>query len=167
MPTSGGVPRETSKQRLRADGLVLLAEVFLAGCDGPTDASEASDHAAGAGGDGPVSMWRPARPTVQVLVDVADATQDRFGALLRTVGGDRIPMLSARLLETVGANAELIVQLRDGRRPLAELRAKDTPDSVRRAVLARDGGCRFGRCNAPLVGAACAPHRRPRPQRQA
>lgn len=136
-----GAPRETSMQRLRADGLLLMADVFLAGCDGSDGATDDA---------GPTAMRRAARPTMTFLVDLADATADRFGAMLRTVGGQQMPVVSARLLEVLGANAELLVQLRDGRRPLAELRASDTPEAVRRAVLARDGGCRFGQCNAPM-----------------
>ncbi len=119
---------ELGIQRARARASVRIAQAFLAGATG--------------GG-------RPARPTVVWHVDVADATVDRFAQQLRAVGTNRtmIPV-SQRLLATLADQADHIIQLRDGHRPLDELAvdADDVPARVRRAVLRRDRGCRFSDC---------------------
>ncbi len=119
---------ELGVQRARARASVRIAEAFLAG----------------ELGDG-----RPARPTVVWQVDVADATVDRFAQMLRLVGTNRrmIPV-SQRLLATLADQADHVIALRDGHRPLDELAvdADDVPTRVRRAVLRRDRGCRFPDC---------------------
>ncbi len=127
-PPSPDVPRG----RQRADALVALATEWLGGTTG-------SDGAPA----------RAARATMTLVIDLASATTDRFADLLRVSGMAEAPTLSARLTETLAEHAELLVQIADGRRPLAELRAADIPAAVRRAVVARDKGCRAPRCNAP------------------
>ncbi len=96
---------------------------------------------------------RKARPTFVLHIDLADATPDRFGHLLRrAVGGNRMVPLSARMAGLFAEHAELICQVSDGARPVLELVAKhtdDVPAEIRRMVARRDRGCRFPDCGAP------------------
>lgn len=136
---------ELGLQRARAAASVRIAEHYLAGttgCDGACDGCC----------NGPTPA-RPARPTFVLHVDLADATRDRFGHLLRqAVGGKELVPLSARMAGLFAEHAELIVQVRDGARPVLELVAADTEDvpaQIRRLVTRRDRGCRFPDCGAP------------------
>lgn len=138
---------ELGIQRARAAASVRIAEQYLAGRHG------CHGDCGGSCCDGPVPA-RPARPTFVLHIDLADATQDRFGHLLRrAVGGDRMVPLSARTAGLFVEHAELICQVSDGARPVLELVAKDTDDipaPIRRMVGRRDRGCRFPDCGAPM-----------------
>ena len=68
-------------------------------------------------------------------------------------GGDAAPAaLSARMTGLLAQHADLVVQVRDGARPVLELVARNTDDipaQIRRMVQRRDRGCRFPDCRAP------------------
>ncbi|NIR35779.1 MAG: hypothetical protein GWN07_07275, partial [Actinobacteria bacterium] len=154
LETIAGPPTPTTpRRRQRADALVAMAEHALAGT-GPRQAATTdtttgdADTVPGAPPDGdtlatdtrdadgrpvPGQTRIPARPRarVTIVVDLSQATEDRFALLQRTTGLAAAPTLSARLTDTLAANAQLFVQLTDGRRPLAELAADDIPDAVR------------------------------------
>jgi hypothetical protein len=52
----------------------------------------------------------------------------------------------------MACNADLIVSIVDGERPLAEFRRTNRlPDRIRRQVLWRDAGCRWPGCRAPVA----------------
>jgi len=91
----------------------------------------------------------PRRPRLVATIDVADATAAVAGTLRAALVQDA-PVLSARLADLLSDNAQLLVQVTDGRNPLAELKdADEVPAATRRAVRARDRGCRFPGCDAP------------------
>ncbi len=131
-----------TRRRQLADAAVALAEDQLAG------------HTAGTTAHGGTVRTKPARPTLVAHIDIEHATADRFGQLLRITGAaDQLPTLSAELVEMLATNADLLLQIRQGRRPLLELAAKDTediPEEIRRMVIRRDRGCRWTGCTAPL-----------------
>lgn len=87
-------PASTLAQR-RAQGLVILAETFLAG-------------------------GRPggAKPTVVVNVDLAQITATAAGVLDLQVPGGIAPTLTARTLDILAADADLQAVIFDGHRPL-------------------------------------------------
>lgn len=135
----------------RAAALVAVCEHAITGTG--TGTTTTGDEPDGAGRPSPVRGQvripsRP-RPRLQVIIDLAQATEDRFGMVQRVSGLRHAPTLSARLVDTMAAEAQLLVQLTHGRRPLAELRAEDIPTAVRRAVIARDRGCRAPGCARP------------------
>ena len=144
-------------QKARAAASVRIAEHWLAGARGCN--GDCRDDC-GAGGtdddgccrcDGAVPA-RLAQPTFVLHIDLADATQDRFGHLLRlATGGAGMVPLSARMAGLFAQHAELIVQLTDGARPVMELVDKESdtvPAQIRRLVERRDRGCRFPDCGA-------------------
>jgi hypothetical protein len=136
-------PNADGIQKARAEASVRIAEHYLAGTPG-------CDGECGGRCDRPRSV-RPARPTIIVHVDVAVATQDRFGQLLRLASGGAAGTLSARMTDLLTEHAELIVQVRDGARPVLELVARNSeaiPAQIRRMVERRDRGCRFPDCRA-------------------
>jgi hypothetical protein len=114
------------RRRQRAAGLVAIAAAWCA----------APDHGA-------------SRPAVTVVVDIADVTTNTAGTLLGTAGRGT-PRLTARTVETLACDADLLVQLHDGARPLAVLRDREQlPDRLRAIVKRRDRGCRWPGCTAP------------------
>jgi hypothetical protein len=137
-------------QRARAEAAVRIDLFYLAGTTGHHDHDDVDGGCTGA------VPARPARPTVVWHVDIADATTDRFAQLLRTAGGDgdgRLVPVSRRLLATLADEADHVIALRDGYRPLDELAVDcdDVPVRTRRMVLRRDRGCRFPACRRTAV----------------
>jgi hypothetical protein len=159
-----------SRTMQRAEGLVAMASGWLAG---GTDTPATPTKQALADADGVMlrqdgehpdllsvdehtrldAMVRrgaaTAKPSVTVLVDLEKVQGPYLGVLLQSVGR-RAPRLSARLLDTLTCAGDLIVQLTEGRRPLVELKDRHTlPAVTRRAVIARDRGCRWTGCARP------------------
>lgn len=129
---AGPPTRGTPRRRQLADALVEACEAAMGDSNGK------------------------GRPTLMLAVDIATATSDRFGQLLTAAGGAAIPTLSARATETIAEHAELLLQITNGRHPLAELRAKDIPAAVRRATMVRDKGSRWPGDTAAALG--CQTH---------
>ena len=133
-PVEAGFDRPRARQL--ADGLVRLAEAFLAGQRG----------------DG--SLVR-ARPTMLVVADVADlvgnSERARRARLLWRLPGSP-PALTRDAVRRLSCDADLQVLLVDGHEVLG-ISAPTTaiPARVRRAVVARDQGCRFPGCRAPAA----------------
>lgn len=136
-PTPPATPESWPRRRRgrqRADALVALAEAYLAG---------SSDAAA-----------RRARPRLLVLADLATLTGDDEQAaaarLLWAVPGGpaRITHEAARRL---ASDADLRLVLHDDGEVLGTTDPTATiPRAVRDAVIARDQGCRFPGCRAPV-----------------
>ncbi|MEX2503354.1 MAG: DUF222 domain-containing protein [Egicoccus sp.] len=135
---AAGEPAEDRFDRPRArqlaDGLVRLAEAFLGGQRG----------------DGPTVR---ARPTMVVVADVADLVGDteqaRRARLLWRLPGSP-PALTREAVQRISCDADLQVLLVDGHQVLGiTAPTAEIPARVRRAVMARDQGCRFPGCRAP------------------
>ena len=95
-----------------------------------------------------------ARPTMVVRVDLTDL-DGRSGAVGRLASASRLastPWLGRQVTDTLACNADVVLAVVDGVRPLAEFRPrKRLPGRIRRQVLWRDLGCRWPGCRAPLA----------------
>jgi hypothetical protein len=123
------------RARQLADGLVRLAEAFLAGArpDGTTVR---------------------ARPTMLVVTDVADLVGDteraRRARLLWRLPGTP-PALTRDAVARLSCDADLQLLLVAGHQILGiSAPTPAVPARVRRAVQTRDQGCRFPGCRAPV-----------------
>ncbi|HSK23693.1 MAG TPA: DUF222 domain-containing protein [Egicoccus sp.] len=133
-PVEVGFDRPRARQL--ADGLVRLAEAFLAGRRG----------------DGTIVR---ARPTMLVVADVADLVGNseaaRRARLLWRLPGSP-PALTRDAVRRISCDANLQMLLVDGHEVLGiSAPTSQIPTRVRRAVVARDQGCRFPGCRAPAA----------------
>ena len=130
-----------SRAKQRMDAFVRVCEGFLGGG----------------------AIGRP-RPRIIATIDVdAFATRGRTDAarVLRALAG-RTPTLTPLSTETMLCDATIVPVVFDGSRPVAvgDAAAPITP-KLRTALAARDGGCRFPGCAAPVAWCD-AHHIRPR-----
>jgi hypothetical protein len=161
-----------SRGRQRADGLVRLAEDHLAGVvEGPSPAatvaggSPAARDLVGAGGRTPAAddpgdprpcgcRTRRARPRLLVLTDIATLTgHDELATASQLLWAQvgRAPRLSPTMVRRLACDADLQLVLHDDGELLGTTEPTATiPAPVRAAVLARDRGCRFPGCGAPV-----------------
>lgn len=131
----------------RADGLVALAGYR---CN-PESAAD-TDTAAGEDRSTRHPVLRPATPLFIGLVDLKDVSVNTAGMLQINTPGC-VPTISAALLESLAANADVRAVLMDGARPLAvgrKVRAKRLADDVRLAIKARDRRDRFPASRRPI-----------------
>ena len=158
-----------------AEGSLAMSRAWLSG-HRPTDAAavdredvdtttlDAIDHP-----DLPGPGLGAARPTFVVRIDIADlegfdpsdpdalrhlatGSNAAMGRLAARGRLSSTPWLGRQLLDTLACNADLLVAVVDGERPLAEFRhTRRLPDRIRRQVLWRDMGCRWPSCRAPVA----------------
>lgn len=134
--------------RQRADGLVRVCEDHLAGAAATSDA----DPAASPGPDAAASSR--ARPRMLVLTDIAVLTgHDELATATRLLWSavGRPPSLTPAAARRLASDAQLRLVLHDGGEVLGVSAPTTTiPTRVRAAVQARDQGCRWPGCQAPL-----------------
>jgi hypothetical protein len=155
--------RVPGRQRQLADALVGIADHYLAGTGGlrlsPSDVgtSPAVDREAVAGRwDRWAGRAGRARTATTVIVDIAQLTDPhrRLGRAARQLWATcgRPPALTAAGIERLGSDTDLSFLLVDGHTILGTTDPTPTiPRAVRRAVHARDQGCRFPSCRAPAA----------------
>jgi hypothetical protein len=86
-----------------------------------------------------------------VIIDVDRLTDTAAGHILTGIKG-RPPRVVRRAVERLSCDAALDVVLRDGTDLLAAKRyTPEVTAATRRAVIARDQGCRFPACTAPAT----------------
>jgi hypothetical protein len=171
--------RVPGRQRQLADALVGIADHYLAGTGGlrldpdPTAGTDAGTGGAsdldGAGASSCVDRealagrwdrWSGragrARTATTVVLDIAQLTDphSHLGRAARQLWATfgRPPALTAAGIERLGSDTDLSFLLVDGHTILGTTDPTPTiPRAVRRAVHARDQGCRFPSCRAPAA----------------
>lgn len=92
-----------------------------------------------------------ARPRPRVLATL-DITAPSATARILTSAATRPARLTSVATEQLLCDADIVPVVFDGARPVAVGRAQPTvPQAARTAVIARDGGCRFPGCSAPVA----------------
>jgi hypothetical protein len=155
--------RVPGRQRQLADALVGIADHYLAGTGGlrldpdATGANAAVDREAVAGRwDRWAGRAGRARTATTVVLDIAQLTDphSHLGRAARQLWATygRPPALTAAGIERIGSDTDLSFLLVDGHTILGTTDPTPTiPRAVRRAVHARDQGCRFPSCRAPAA----------------
>lgn len=120
-------PREShlwSREQLRADALVAIAQHWMDGTAGPTIETG---------------------PVVTVMVDAADAAESSCEAGVELTAGPRIgPDTLDRIL--CDGSVELVFDPGSGRPIAVGPTTRVVPPKLRRVVLSRDGGCTIDGC---------------------
>jgi hypothetical protein len=150
LESAAGQPTpDVPRSQQLAEGSLATARAWLAGRNSHADTDDTDDA---------VVDLRPAgaRPTLIAKVDISDV-DGRSGTVGQLASAGRLastPWLGRQVTDTLSCNADLIVSIVDGQRPLAEFRAtKRLPERIRRQVLWRDMGCRWPGCRSPLAHA--------------
>jgi hypothetical protein len=151
------------RARARADALVRLCETFLganpteADLHGTTDVAQAATDTAARHLDGathpPPRPLRRARPSLQAICDIHYLTgHDRAAvaarALIAAIG--RPVRLTPETIRRLACDTKLQLVFTDGGEILGTTDPEEEiPVAVRRALWARDQGCRFPGCTMP------------------
>ena len=122
-PSASDLEQDLSPDQRRADGLLALAKATLAG-----DAD-------------------PDRATITAVVELAAICDDDPGATAELQRDQPLATETARRLVCDG-RMQVVVQDRDGVTVGVGTTARVVSPAMRRALLRRDGGCRFGGCTA-------------------
>lgn len=155
--TSGTEPAETTFAQRRADAAGLVAEYALA----RAEADGAGATPRGARGPRGAADEDPARATSPRRVPrplTAPRRADRFQVVLH-VGGAAPPGgglgVSAETSRRLACDAGLVVMTHDATGRVLDVgrRSRTVPSALRRALDARDGGCRFPACGLAHVDA--------------
>jgi len=134
---AGGESERPEPKQLRADALGLLAERALA---------------AGFGGDAPVSGSRAERYQVMLHVDGGTLREEGDPGVSELEDGTRVTAVTARRLS---CDAGLVEMRRGDDGEILDIgrRSRTVPPAVRRALEARDRGCRFPGCGLRFTDA--------------
>ena len=159
------VSAATSRQvaaRRRADALGLMAERALAaGFDAVPDHGEDAEagNAAGTGSDAraPLSGTRAERYQVMLHVDVDTLSAEGERGLSELEDGTRVSYETSRRL-TCDASLVAIHHSPDGSVASAGRRTRTISPALRRALEARDRGCRFKGCGLRFTDAHHVKH---------
>jgi hypothetical protein len=150
-PECCGDPNHTSDttapEQRRADALGLLAERALAAGFGP-----ASDQ-----DDAPVSPSRAERFQVMLHVEAPTLTEDQEPGISELEDGTRV---SAETSRRIACDAATVTIAHDhhGQVRAAGRRRRTVPPALRRALEARDRGCRFPGCGLRFTDAHHVKH---------
>ena len=151
-----GLPRTTPEQR-RADAVGLLAERALAAGFGNGAGSRFGNSAGSTAEGAPISGSRAERYQVMLHVDATTLEEEGEPGRSELEDGTRV---SAETSRRVACDSGLvhIGHGHDGRVLGAGHRKRTVPPSVRRALEARDRGCRFPGCGLRFTDAHHVKH---------
>ncbi len=148
---------ETKPEQRRADAVGLLAERALAAGFGNGN-ENGNGHGHGNGdSDAPISGTRAERYQVMLHVDADTLNEEAEPGLSELEDGTRV---SAETSRRIACDASVVKIARgpDGQVLGAGRRTRTVPPSVRRALEARDRGCRFPGCGLRFTEAHHVKH---------